>query len=345
LKQSRLLQLTEWLNRHFNVENIALTSLSGDAGFRKYYRFEQEGVSYIAVDAPPKMSNNLAFVEIQKTLQQAEIQVPDIIMCDLNEGFLCLSDFGDVLFSDGLTLATMTDAYKNAIALLPRIANASVPKGYSLPIYDAEFIRTELTIFIEWLLQKHLTLSLSKQEKISLQCCFDVLVESALEQPQVIVHRDYHSRNLMWLGDTLKAPKTLGVIDFQDAVVGPATYDVVSLLRDCYVKWPNENVETLFTYYCQLSEVEKKYPDITPAQWIRWFDLMGLQRHIKASGIFARLYHRDDKGGYLKDIPLTLSYIVDISAKYPELNALHDLVLHKVIPALHGSTKDQGLPS
>lgn len=301
MKQSRFLQLNKWLCNYFDVNEIPLYSLTGDAGFRKYYRFDIENMSYIAVDAIPEMSNNLAFVEIQKTLHKAGINVPEVIVSDLTQGFFCLSDFGDVLFSDGLTLDNMNCSYKKAIKLLPKIVSLPLPKNYTLPIYDDNFIRVELDIFTKWLLGEHLNLSLNEQEKLSLENCFNILVQSAIEQPQAFMHRDFHSRNLMLLTHEKNNTKknsnqeesSLGVIDFQDAVIGPITYDIVSLLRDCYVKWPSENVDVLFEYYCQLVDVDNKYPEVKKEQWIRWFDLMGLQRHIKVSGIFARLYHRD----------------------------------------------------
>ncbi|WP_426359808.1 aminoglycoside phosphotransferase family protein [Pseudocolwellia sp. HL-MZ19] len=338
MNQSRLSLLEEWLCNYFKLDSITLKALTGDAGFRKYYRFSISGQPYIAVDAIPDKSNNLAFVEIQQVLHQQNINVPNIITYDLAQGFLCLSDFGNALFSDLLTLDNMEASYKEAIKLLPLIAGSAIPTNYKLPRYDADFVHLECNIFSEWLLGTHLNINLSEQERSQLHTCFTVLVGNALEQPQVVMHRDFHSRNLMILNSSEVTQDLgaiqLGVIDFQDAVIGPITYDIVSLLRDCYVKWPNDKVTGLFQYFCQLMDIENKYPNISQAQWQRWFDLMGMQRHVKASGIFARLYHRDDKTGYLQDIPLTLSYIVDISAKYSELSFLHDLVLHKVIPAL-----------
>lgn len=334
MQDPRFILLHNWLCVFFKVPSITLSSLTGDAGFRKYYRFIHDDKFYIAVDAIPDKSNNIAFVEIQKLLKQQKVNVPEIIVSDLKQGFLCISDFGDELFSDLLTLDNMESAYQQAINVLPFIANAPIPKQYQLPIYDADFVNLECNIFTEWLLDVHLNITLDAQEKIQLKSCFDVLVKNAIEQPQVVMHRDYHSRNLMILNKGKISTIELGVIDFQDAVIGPITYDIVSLLRDCYVKWPADKVETLFHYYCQLIDVEHNYPQIKRDQWLKWFDLTGLQRHVKASGIFARLYHRDSKSGYLKDIPLTLSYIVDISAKYAELTFLHNLVTNKVLPAL-----------
>jgi len=360
VKDSRLCILHRWLCLYFEVSNITLEPLTGDAGFRKYYRFSINDQSYIAVDAIPSMSNNLAFVKIQQVLKAQHVTVPNIILSDLTHGFMCLSDLGDELFSDALTLNNMSDFYKKAINVLPLIAAAPLPKNYQLPQYDAAFLNVECHIFTQWLLGVHLKITLTGHEEHQLQTCFDLLINSASEQPQVVVHRDYHSRNLMLVNHQSLHPSTknsqsdrlnmaalnkvdLGVIDFQDAVIGPITYDIVSLLKDCYVKWPDENVQNLFQYFCQLMAVKAKYPKITPEQWLRWFDFMGLQRHIKASGIFARLNHRDNKSGYLKDIPLTLSYIVDISAQYSELAFLHDLVVQKIIPKLNSKNKlDKG---
>jgi len=360
LDSSRTTQLKKWLCDYFSIDLIKLQPLTGDAGFRKYYRFNINDQSYIAVDAIPSMSNNLAFVEIQQVLKEQQITVPNIISSDLTYGFMCLSDLGDELFSDALTLDNISDFYKKAINVLPLIAAAPLPKNYQLPLYDAAFLNVECHIFTQWLLGVHLNIVLTEHEKHQLQACFDLLINSALEQPQVVVHRDYHSRNLMLVNhDGLHASTEnsqsdllntatlskvdLGVIDFQDAVIGPITYDIVSLLKDCYVKWPVENVQHLFQYFCQLMAVKAKYPKVTPEQWLRWFDFMGLQRHIKASGIFARLNHRDNKSSYLKDIPLTLSYIVDISAQYSELAFLYDLVMQKIIPTLNSKNKlDKG---
>jgi len=300
--------------------------MSGDAGFRRYFRFTNGSEKFIAVDSPIDKCNNTAFINVQKKLLANGIQVPKIFAVDEIAGFFCLSDLGDKLLGDELTASNMAARYKQAITLLPKIATTD---QVGLPCFDHAFVETELTIFIEWLLNEHLNISLTDQDQSSLTDNFNVLIQSALDQPQVSMHRDFHSRNLMCLTDD-----ELGVIDFQDAVVGPITYDIVSLLRDCYIKWPDKNVEELFSYYCTLITKELSLPNYSQTQWQRWFDLMGLQRHIKASGIFSRLFHRDNKNGYLKDIPLTLSYIVDVSKKYSELKFLHDLVKDIVLPAI-----------
>jgi len=325
LKTDREQQLQQWLTEVFPCDIAPLVPLAGDAGFRKYYRFIAQGNSYIAVDAPADKCNNQAFVDIQTKLQDVDVAVPKIIGCEYEKGFLCLSDLGPTVLSMVLNKSTMQECYRNAITLIPKMMEIST---VSLPKYDRDFIQTELNIFIDWLLLRHLSITLDAKEKQALQVCFELLINNAMEQPQSFMHRDYHSRNIM-----INSEK-LAVIDFQDAVQGPITYDVVSLLRDCYQKWPQKEIMALFAYFVDLMAANHDFGNIDMPQWQRWFDLMGVQRHIKASGIFARLYHRDEKSGYLKDIPLTLSYIVDICANYPELNFLHHLVSDVVLPTL-----------
>jgi aminoglycoside/choline kinase family phosphotransferase len=303
--------------------------MSGDAGFRCYYRFTHQDKSYIAVDAPVEQSDNPAFVFMQKMLNKQNILVPKIIAVDLALGFMCISDFGDTLLANILTTETMCDTYQKAIDIIPRIQSALPKDTTNLPHYDQAFVERELNIFPRWLLTKHLSLALSDDEKKQLDQCFSILTENMLNQPQVLVHRDYHSRNIMVIENN-----ELGIIDFQDAVIGPITYDIVSLLRDCYLKWPSEHISQLLNYYIDTITAQHALTDITREQWQRWFDLTGLQRHIKASGIFARLHHRDKKSGYLHDIPLTLNYIVEISEQYSELKFLHQFVVKKVLPAM-----------
>jgi len=356
----RLEVLQQWLCENFSVDAIKLFPITGDAGFRCYYRFNLEEQTFIAVDAPPDKSNNAAFVAVQKILNKKGLHVPKIIALNLEKGFFCLSDLGDKLFLETIAEAetnveqeaikkakdsafksdnepvntnkeSLCSLYQKAIDLLPIIASSLIENENEdkLPDFDQPFIKTELSIFNEWLLQKHLNIHLSENEVIGLEQCFNFLVVNALEQPQVFMHRDYHSRNLMML-----AEGGLGIIDFQDAVKGPITYDVVSLLRDCYQEIPDEKITQLFTYFTQLMSSHYQFDHITKQQWRKWFDLTGLQRHIKIAGIFSRLYYRDNKDGYMKDIPLALKYILEISQQYPELSPLHQLVKSRVIPAL-----------
>ncbi|MGB1262804.1 MAG: aminoglycoside phosphotransferase family protein [Cognaticolwellia sp.] len=326
----RTTALLHWLEQHFSSKQITLTPLSGDAGFRRYFRFQHQNQSYIAVDAPADFSNNAAFVKVQKILQALGVNVPDIQALDLKQGFLCLNDFGDQLLSDHLSDETMHSYYTQAIAELKKMLKCPAAVVDNLPYYDEKFVKTELAIFSDWLLEQHLGIYLTEVEKSQLTCCFDVLITAITEQPKVFMHRDYHSRNIMLLED-----KKLGIIDFQDAVQGPIVYDLVSLLRDCYVRWPNELIAPLIESYRQQVKNEFLSEKITQEKWQYWFDLTGLQRHIKASGIFARLHHRDNKSGYLADIPLTLTYIADVSAQYASLSFLHQLVTERVLPAMN----------
>ena len=325
----RTTALTHWLESKFSTQKIDLLPLTGDAGFRRYFRFTYQNESYIAVDAPVALSNNQAFLTVQQILQDVGVNVPTIMQADLKLGFLCLSDFGDLVLADKLSQANMNQYYAKAIVELNKMLTCATASVENLPLYDEKFIFTELDIFNEWLLEKHLGIYLSADEKVVLKRCFDELVSAIVEQPKTFMHRDYHSRNIMQLKND-----ELGIIDFQDAVNGPVIYDLVSLLRDCYVRWPNNLIAPLIEHY--RLQVQNYFPSetITKEKWQYWFDLTGLQRHIKASGIFARLYHRDNKAGYLGDIPLTLSYIQDVSAQYDKLSFLHELVSKRVIPAL-----------
>lgn len=323
MKDVRKTALNDWLNQIFSINKCELLPLSGDAGFRRYFRFYVDNQTYIAVDSPVERCNNRAFNDIQLRFAKANILVPEILHYQQEKGFYCLTDLGNTMLSDRLSVDTMSMYYQKAIALLPKLT--TLPKG-QLPVYDGEFIQRELHIFLEWLIESHLALLLSNHDKLMLQACFDFIEKEILTQPNVFMHRDFHSRNLMLTGDNI------AVIDFQDAVYGPITYDIVSLLRDCYVKWPNDKVFPLFEQYIEVISAQLSLPNISKAQWRRWFDLTGLQRHVKASGIFARLHQRDNKSSYLKDIPLTLSYIIEVGKAYPELTFLHELVENIVLP-------------
>jgi aminoglycoside/choline kinase family phosphotransferase len=333
LNTLRTRNLLRWLANHFSSEDITLTPLVGDAGFRRYFRFVFKNQSFIAVDAPADFSNNHAFIQIQRYLRNAKVNVPMVQAKDLSQGFLCLSDFGNILLADKLSKTSVQKYYLSAIVELEKISLCQQSAMAHLPDYDEAFIATELTIFLEWLLNKHLGIVLTEDETIELTTCFDYLSAAITEQPKVFMHRDYHSRNIMLLEN-----EQLGIIDFQDAVQGPVVYDLVSLLRDCYVRWPDELLEPLIEDY--RLRVQKHFPDenLTKDKWRYWFDLTGLQRHLKASGIFARLHHRDNKSNYLADVPLTLTYIQDVSAQYDKLSFLHKLVTKRVIPALNELT-------
>ncbi len=303
--------------------------LTGDAGFRRYFRFQVQNKSYIAVDAPVELSNNQAFIQMQAHLHSVNVNVPKILAKDMTHGFLCLSDFGDTLLADKLSEDNMQQYYLQAIIELEKINLSSSSLTNELPEYDEAFVNTELMIFQQWLLDKHLGIELSEHEQQELDNCFQYLSDAIMTQPQVLMHRDYHSRNIMLIEN-----QQLGVIDFQDAVKGPVVYDLVSLLRDCYVRWPDALIAPVVEAYRLKMQASFPHQDISSATWQQWFDLTGIQRHLKASGIFARLHHRDNKSNYLADIPLTLTYIKDISRQYDKLSFLHLLISEQVISAL-----------
>lgn len=307
-----------------------VTMVSGDASFRRYFRLHYRNLSWIAVDAPADKEDNPRFVRIARAWRDHDVAVPKVIAHDFDQGFMLLEDFGDqllwpALHADDISVRDVTALYEQAIDQLLHIQ--TLPPA-DLPAYDATLLDTEMALFSDWLCEKQLQHTLSDAEKQMLGSTFELLRKNALAQPVVAVHRDYHSRNLM-----LKADGSIGVIDFQDAVAGAATYDLVSLLRDCYVRWPASLVEELAAYYW-----EKARPlGIYLRDWQQFqqdFDFMGLQRHLKAAGIFARLNLRDGKSGYLNDIPNTCRYLLDVSAAYPQLSAFHQWLQEVFMPLL-----------
>jgi aminoglycoside/choline kinase family phosphotransferase len=335
-------QLTKWVAKVLNQPSLSLEVVSGDASFRRYFRAEVEGETWVAMDAPPDKENSSSFVAIAQFWLSQGIQVPAIEHYDLELGFLLLNDFGD----DVLLASLYSDApkalsnkvtpnnvagdhyYSLAMQALCEIQAIEPDANYTLPLYDAEMLQREMALFPDWLLENKLGLTLSTDERTMLMQAFNILVESAQAQPQVPVHRDYHARNLMVLKDG-----SLGVIDFQDAVFGPMTYDLVSLLRDCYIVWPDEKVEQWCQQYFILLQAKGQL-NYDLGQFKTWFDLMGLQRHLKAAGIFARLSLRDGKHGYLEDIPRTVDYIARVSQKYSSLKAFNSFVVTKVQPLI-----------
>lgn len=300
--------LAAWINQTSVLHCETLDIVSGDASFRRYFRFNSDGVSYIAVDAPPEFEDSQIFITIAQAYADAGVIVPKVIAHDVAQGFYCLQDFGDAQFSDALNKQTVFDLYLRALDFLPAIQGCTEVEGQSLPLYDDALLASELHLFTHWLISVHLKITLTQQQMAMIDSTYAFLVEVFKQQPQAGVHRDYHSRNLMILPD-----QSIGVIDFQDAVIGPITYDCVSLLRDCYQAWPDEWIVDILHRHHQQFFAQYAWQDFK-----RWFDLVGMQRHIKASGIFTRLCHRDGKSGYLKDIPHTLDYLINIGENYPE---------------------------
>jgi aminoglycoside/choline kinase family phosphotransferase len=305
----RLQAIHNWLLEVLEVDSFSITPASSDASFRRYFRVEFNTKSWIVMDAPPEKEDVTPFIKIAKAFFKHKINVPEIKAYDEQQGFLLLTDFGSIDYLQQLNETAVDTYYKKAIDSLIQIQ--LIDKGsVSLPLYDQSLLQKELDLFPEWFLEKHLSLTAPAQ----LQSYFDLLIANALQQPQCIVHRDFHSRNLM---DTPE--NSPGIIDFQDAVIGPISYDLVSLLRDCYISWPQSQINEWLTYYfTQAQQYDLIAPTISQEQFIIWFDLMGLQRHIKVLGIFCRLNYRDNKTNYLKDLPLTLHYVKTVCDRYPE---------------------------
>ncbi|WP_394131301.1 aminoglycoside phosphotransferase family protein [Shewanella maritima] len=330
----RLIELEAWLASIFD-NSVKVTLISGDASFRRYFRVTHQGQHYIVADSPVELVPITPFITMAKAYEQADIFAPKVLAFEADKGFVLQTDLGDRQLLDALTEENVSDYYQTGLGLLPHIAKVTCTEQGTLTAFDQSFVKRELHIFVEWLLEKHLSYQLTDAENTMLDNVFNRLTDNALFQPQVGMHRDFHSRNILLVDDQL-AGKQLAVIDFQDAVIGPVTYDAVSLLRDCYVKWPTSIVTQLMKHHYQLCLQQGLIPSSTSFNdYQQWFDFMGMQRHIKAAGIFARLYHRDDKAGYLKDIPLTLSYVVDIGSQYPEFRQFSQWVNDIVIPAVN----------
>jgi hypothetical protein len=313
-----------------------MVTVSGDASFRRYFRinYNENGVQkhWIAVDAPPEHENSRQFVDIANVWSAAGVKVPTVFAFDEAQGFMLLEDFGDVLLHPELTADAADGLYKSAIDSL--IELQQLAKTDNIPEYDRELLDREMALFPDWLCEKHLGLVLSSDDKVMLTETFDRLANSALAQPQVIVHRDYHSRNLMvcQANPPRHNEDFIGIIDFQDAVYGPLTYDLVSLLKDCYIQWPRAQVLAWLSYFNENSGLMAK---ISEDQLIRDFDLMGMQRHLKAAGIFPRLSIRDGKHGYLNDVPRTCEYIVQTARLYPEFAPFSAWLEAVFLPALN----------
>jgi aminoglycoside/choline kinase family phosphotransferase len=326
----RLEQLKRWLEDELDFSEYTLRPASADASFRRYFRVLHEGVSYVVMDAPPEKEDSQPFINISRMLFDLGLNVPEVIDENLQQGFLLLSDLGSTPYLDVLDEETVERLYGDALGALATL-QACTPYNAALPAYDRMLLLNEMELSREWLVGKHLGLSLDDTQTGVIDSVFELLAENALAQPRVCVHRDYHSRNLMQT-----AINNPGILDFQDAVIGPLTYDLVSLLRDCYIEWPRARVEDWALGYQDLALqsgiLHAEHDD--PQQFLRWFDLMGMQRHLKAAGIFARLMHRDGKAGYLQDIPRTLGYVVDVAGRYDELHVFGRFIDTEVLSRL-----------
>jgi len=331
---NRLQMLISWVRQFPGFETTDVQPVSGDASFRRYFRAcktddDGHSITVIAMDSPPEQEDCRPFVSIGSHWHHAGIAVPQIFEADLVRGFLLLEDFGDQLMLGQLTPDTANMLYQSALDELVLIQQLPPTPDHPLPAYDTALLNREMALFRDWLLEGYLGMKLDNIEKSMLDTTFSLLRESALAQPEVTVHRDYHSRNLLVRAQTSRP----GVIDFQDAVTGPITYDAVSLLKDCYIQWPEERV-------CEWLEMFRKKTlaaglhRADSETFRQWFELMGMQRHLKAAGIFARLAMRDGKSGYLKDIPRTVGYLLTASKRQPALRHFHAWLINEVVPRM-----------
>ena len=298
---------------------LRLAPASSDASFRSYWRATDEnGATHVVMDAPPSLENCAPFIDISARLHAAGLLVPTVLAKDLTQGFLLLPDLGTRTLLPELNAASVERHYQTAMAaILQMQLHTDVA---ALPNYDAQHLDSEMELFPEWFLKRHLGITPSCEDFDIIEATMMQLRNLALTQPKVFVHRDFHSRNLMLAMPADTAMQRLAVIDFQDAVRGPITYDLVSLLRDCYISWPKADVARWVEHYRKLSSdagLHRADSDL----FRRWFDWMGVQRHLKVLGIFARLNYRDGKAGYLQDLALVLHYTLSVCAQYPELQA------------------------
>jgi hypothetical protein len=329
----RLDLLRHWLESSLGWRDFGLAPASEDASFRRYFRVTRAEGTAIAMDAPPGKEDVGPYLRVAGMLAATGVHAPRVLARNDGDGFLLLSDLGSTTYLQALAdPGRATPLYADAIESLVRFQSRGRGFCAELPPYDERLLRTEMRLFPDWLLSRHLGLDVGGAAADTLEAAAALLVDSALAQPRVFVHRDYHSRNLMVCGDG-----NPGILDFQDAMHGPLTYDLASLLRDCYVAWPGERVLGWVRDYRRSAAAAGLDAGADEAQFLRWFDLMGVQRHLKAAGIFARLWHRDGKPGYLPDVPRTLGYVVEACARHDDLAPLGELVDGRVLPAMRAS--------
>ena len=308
-------QLEIWLKTLLGEQAFTLSVASADASFRRYFRVHLSDKTLIAMDAPPPQEDCTPFVKVAKLLCDAGLNAPEVIAQDLARGFLLLSDLGDDTYLSALNNDTALKLYGDATDALIKMQLKSQPDA--LPPYDAALLTREMQLFPDWYVAKHLKFELNAEQQTALNNTFELLNKNILSQGLVTVHRDYHSRNLM-----ITKENNPGVLDFQDAVYGAITYDLVSLLKDAYIQWDEEQVIDFAVRYWEKARKLKLPVPNDFSEFYRDFEWMGAQRHIKVLGIFARLSYRDGKDGYIKDMPLVLHYLRKVCERYVELRPM-----------------------
>ena len=312
-------KIKAWLERT-NYKDFEIDIASADASFRQYFRLSEAGESYILMDSSREKESLAPFVDVTKRLLDVDVRAPHILAENLDEGFLVLDDFGNTNYLDVLNDQNFKILY---IKAMDEIIKMQKGQTEGLPLYDKAFLHFEMDLMKTWFLEQYVKLPLSSEDEKTIADALDAISDVVLVQPQdVFVHRDYHSRNIM-----LTPADEIGVIDYQDAMNGAITYDLVSLLKDLYIEYPKDEVSALALQFRDMLGLE-----VDDKTFIKWFDFMGLQRHIKVLGIFARLYLRDGKDGYLNDLPLTLKYTIETAEQYEETQALAALLKKVVLP-------------
>jgi aminoglycoside/choline kinase family phosphotransferase len=345
-------QLTDWLSGLFPNETFTLAPASADASFRRYFRaFFANGTTKVVMDAPPQHEDCKPFLHVGKLFEDAGTHVPHVYAQDLQQGFLLLSDLGNTTYLQGFPAGNPSKLYGDATDALIKIQLAS--KKNELPPYDEALLRRELNLFPEWYIAKHLGVTLSEKQLAKLEEVFKRILANNLAQPCVYVHRDYHSRNLMVTKDPHLNPlppageeaneksnflSSPGIIDFQDAVYGPITYDLASLFKDAYIRWEEEEIMDWLIRYWENARKAGLPVREDFGEFYRDYEMMGVQRHIKVLGIFARLYHRDGKDGYLKDMPLVMDYLRRACERYIDLKPLLVILMELEIHAQQAGT-------
>ena len=326
---ARLALIREWLSRDLRLPHERLAPASSDASFRRYFRVFSPRGTYIVMDAPPGREDVRPYLKVSALLAALGAHVPQVHEIDAPRGLLLLEDLGTVSYLQRLEGGGDPDAlYADALRVLAEIQARGAERARELDPYDREALARELALMPAWFLRKHLGIEPSDADRKILDETFEFLISAGLAQPTVFVHRDYHSRNLMVVGE-----RNPGIIDFQDALRGPVGYDLVSLLKDCYISWPRARVENWVSGY-RAELMARGYPAAPERQFLRDFDLIGVQRHIKVLGIFARLWHRDGKQAYLLDLPRVLDYVRDTASRYAELAKLGEFLERRIVDEL-----------
>jgi N-acetylmuramate 1-kinase len=325
----RLGLIQTWLTSELQLRVERIESASADASFRRYFRVSlAEGGTRIVMDAPPDKEDVGPFLQVAALLERCGVHVPHVEAADGPRGLVLLEDLGSEHYLSQLRGGGDPDAlYADAFEALRRIQVGGADAAQRLAAYDRATLTRELELMPSWFCERHLQLSLDASDRQVIAQTFEFLIQEALGQPVVFVHRDFHSRNLMRLPE-----RNPGVIDFQDALAGPVGYDLVSLLKDCYIDWPRVRVEQWVSRYRDSLRNAPTLTGSSEREFLRWFDLIGVQRHIKVLGIFARLWYRDGKSGYIADLPRTLDYVRDTAARYPELQPLGEWLERRIVP-------------